>query len=42
MKTLISVMCGVGLLITFCYSILGLIPGWTMLIPLVIGKGVVR
>lgn len=37
MKTIITVVCGIAFIATTIYSILGILPAWTMFLPLVIG-----
>lgn len=37
MKSIIIGICGVALMVTFFYSILGIFPAWSIILPLVIG-----
>lgn len=42
MKNILAGLCGIGLLVTFVYTILGLFPAWSVIIPLLLGKGLVK
>lgn len=42
MKSIIAGVCGIALMVTLVYSILGLFPAWTTIIPLVIGGKLVN
>lgn len=42
MKTIIAAVCGIGLIMTIMYSILGLFPSWSVIIPVVVGGKLVK